>query len=663
MIAIIVISEDPGFSETLHQEASNDAWKISHHTNLLGAKPLLTSGIFDFCIIDAGSSLRRAAENLEAFGLQTDGCKFVAVADASAADIQYAYQYGFFCVLPAPLQVRLLKLLLSPVQTASPTVPTPSLPTPPGKNSPPPRLDVIKSFAPIFSHSLDLPSLVRHFILKVREIVGVNRIAIFLEEPKTTSPSTPRRARNRLRHVSSIGIPPDIQDVLEFSKNHGIGSWTTKTGQILRAEQAGMLLTDPELSRVHQEFNILGCQIAIPITDRERTIGVAMLGGHLTRIGFSDEELQLMFHLMEELGISVKNNWLHSELAANYRLFGEVLASMKSGSLVVSADLEIIHANPAMIKFIKGKKSPNRLLTFADLPVPLAGRIHDVVENGNPCEPFSFKEEGEHGKNFRVSIIPFQNQSNQLPQSVMVMMEDFTEVEHAREIATQATNQKLANLVAKRFAHEIRSSLSPLTTHLQLLDDRYQEPDFQASLKKALRAETTRISRFTDQMLFLAQPTPVPSILTGVEKLLRESFAKAQEVLQIEGILTVHNKSNRSMIRCHPPGLSQAFLEIFINGLQTDPAPQIRVTVDPVSNGQGNAIRVGFRDNGNGFTEEVARRAMEPFYTSRESGVGLGLTVANRVAQEHGGWIEIQPRSSETDPDLLMYFPTNDNHD
>lgn len=669
MINLIIISATERFCDTIRERLRDNYWKISFHSTFSEAQPLLASGIFDFCLIDAAPGLRQYVEKLPPLQSWSESCKFIAVAEAaSTEEIEYAYNHGFDYVLPKPLQEGLLKTVLSGERHLAYSMPFNQPPAQPINNpsssTPPPSLDIIRDFSRILSHSLDLPSLVRHFVLKVREIIGVNRVAIFLEDPQTGSPSAPQASCDRLQCICSVGIPADVQNCLELSKNSGLGQWATETGQILRADQTGSLLSPSENARVQHEFTVFGCQVAIPIVDRERTIGVAMLGGHITRIGFTDDELQLMFHLMEELGLSVKNNWLHNELAANHRLFRDVLSSMKNGSLVVGPELEILHANPAMLHFMQATGSPPGTLTFSSLPPAVAGRIHEVVENGEEVEPFYLADETESGKTFRVSIIPFQNSSRRLPQSAMVVLEDFTEVENAKKIAVEAANTKLTSLIAKRFAHEIRNSLVPLTTHLQLMDDRYSQPSFQNSLKDALETETARISRFTEQMLFLAEARPPPSVLTGVEKLLRESFAKAEASLRISGILVVDTSGSTPRIRCHPQGIAQAFQEIFINGLQAASAPEIKVTIEEAPEEEHHGfIRIGFSDNGKGFTEETARFAAEPFYTSRNTGIGLGLTVASKVAIDHGGWLDAKPRSNGESPDLYLYLPTDDSHE
>jgi K+-sensing histidine kinase KdpD len=53
--------------------------------------------------------------------------------------------------------------------------------------------------------------------------------------------------------------------------------------------------------------------------------------------------------------------------------------------------------------------------------------------------------------------------------------------------------------------------------------------------------------------------------------------------------------------------------------------------------GSANLIGIEFQDSGEGFSAEAAKRAVEPFYTTRTVGVGLGLTAAQKIVQDHGG--------------------------
>jgi nitrogen fixation/metabolism regulation signal transduction histidine kinase len=68
-------------------------------------------------------------------------------------------------------------------------------------------------------------------------------------------------------------------------------------------------------------------------------------------------------------------------------------------------------------------------------------------------------------------------------------------------------------------------------------------------------------------------------------------------------------------------------------------------------------LLVSVRDTGTGFNNETVGRALDPFYTKRNTGVGLGLTVAKKIINDHGGLLEVRLRSEPGDADVVMRFP------
>jgi two-component system sensor histidine kinase HydH len=103
----------------------------------------------------------------------------------------------------------------------------------------------------------------------------------------------------------------------------------------------------------------------------------------------------------------------------------------------------------------------------------------------------------------------------------------------------------------------------------------------------------------------------------------------------------------------HRPGFAHALDEIFLNGLQAAPGAPIRVHL---SSG-GGRLTLRFRDAGPGLTAEVAARAAEPFFTTRATGVGLGLTVARRIVEQHAGHLEVRARTGPDDADVVLDLP------
>jgi signal transduction histidine kinase len=241
----------------------------------------------------------------------------------------------------------------------------------------------------------------------------------------------------------------------------------------------------------------------------------------------------------------------------------------------------------------------------------------------------------------------------------MALVEDFTQIQSVQRAEVEASNLKLIALIAKRFAHEIRNSLVPLSTHHQLIDTDYASPEFRESLKTALGRETGRIQRFTEQMLFLSQPAHPSDGWTSIVSLLHEAFKQATRSLGADAKLAISGGQEDLSVRVHRASIVHALEEIFINALQETPSGgTIRVELANDTDAKGAAsISLRFRDEGTGFTRETAARATEPFFTTRTTGVGLGLTVARRIIENHSGRIHVNEKHSPADADIAINLP------
>jgi signal transduction histidine kinase/CheY-like chemotaxis protein len=631
--------------------------RVTFKADAAEAATLVERGVFDaIVLLVAGASEHGLDEVRQLRRMRTDTPLAVIVGDAPLEWEEAALGAGADFILREPVSAQhveraLRRFAAEPRDGIIPAGATPQSPGmgPAGRGA----LEILRDFSRILGYSLDHKLFAEQFVRKVREIVGVSRIAVFLETPRVAvvqaSPGT------RLSCVAAIGISSEILDCFELSRSAGIGARMAHAPQMLMAASetgayAGAL--DPKAQR---EFEILGCQVAVPISDRTRTIGVATMGGHVTGRSFTQEELQLLFLLMEELGSAIKNTWLHQQLSASHRLLADVLASMSSGCLVVDQNLQVLHANRAMFSFIKGDLPTVARLEFADLPQKLAGPLYDTVVKGAKVPPFFFTGSGASERLYHVSIIPFQPSNVSIPRSAMLVLEDFTQIEAAKHFEIEASKAKLIALIAKRFAHEIRNSLVPLATHEQLLDSEYQNDDFRRSLKTALARETSRIQRFTEQMLYLAQPARTPGEMVNLRDVVEACFDRINGSLARTGKLQLRSDAELPLVRCHRPALEHAFQELLVNALQGRPEDPVVTVV--IESGPDGGVRLRLLDNGPGFTAETARNAAEPFFTTRNTGIGLGLTVARKIVEDHHGRLEVAPRSPGRDYDVELWLP------
>ena len=486
--------------------------------------------------------------------------------------------------------------------------------------------------------------MLKQFLLFLREILSVNRAAIFLNRPCTPLTETPSpEDSRRLRAVSAIGLSPGLLEQFELSLDSGLGAQLSKLGRILRRDSEEAC-ADGE---VQKEFELLGTQVAVPIPGPEGMVGVAVFDGRVTGEPLINVELELIFHLLEQVGLALRNIWLHDQLAGNHEMMTGVLRELSSACIVVGHDLKVLHANKAARGHFGQKNKRGGELEFSDLPQTLGAKIYQVLKTGAAMGPYRYEPENSPGTVYSVSVVPFQRGNSSVPVSALLTAEDLTQTEQLRRLEVEAANLRLIKSMADRLAHEIGNALVPLATHQQLLAEKYKDKEFRESLDQVLADGVKRISRLINQMRFLAREGHIQPEAFAVGKLIEEAYQEARKHQPADAArLQFENGGEPIMVTGDRAALKHALTEIMLNALQANPKePNIGVKLHTDSNGAGNGkdLQIEVQDNGSGFTAEAAQKAPAPFFTTRNVGLGLGLTVSRKIIETHRGKLEIVP--------------------
>jgi signal transduction histidine kinase len=189
----------------------------------------------------------------------------------------------------------------------------------------------------------------------------------------------------------------------------------------------------------------------------------------------------------------------------------------------------------------------------------------------------------------------------------------------------------------------------PLSTHQQLLVEKYKDKEFRESLDHALADGVKRVSRLVSQMRFLAREGRIEHEAFAVGELVGESYQEARKHLRAENAQLEFDGGGKPVIvNGDRAALKHALAEIFLNALQANPKePKIHVRLRMTASDDGKQnLEIEVQDNGAGFTAEAAEKAPSPFFTTRAVGLGLGLTVSRKIIETHHGKLEIVPPQS-----------------
>ena len=109
-------------------------------------------------------------------------------------------------------------------------------------------------------------------------------------------------------------------------------------------------------------------------------------------------------------------------------------------------------------------------------------------------------------------------------------------------------------------------------------------------------------------------------------------------------------KDNLPTVIGDPDQVQQVFLNLILNGIQAMPdVGTLRLSASPkliskegLEDGERQYVEICVEDSGIGMEKEVVQNIFNPFYTTKNSGTGLGLTVSQGIIQDHEGWIDVE---------------------
>ncbi len=650
MRTILLLSNQPSFASAVESVLDPAHFQLICKSDVAEAEFLLSRGAVDATLLDLKLTDTRAIRTIEEVKQAAPGCPIIVYAHAKQREWEEdAYLLGVEHVLDKPLRGKLLVNLLTrlfPADVSStallaPSVAQPATPTERSRADQLRTLEALRRFSSVLTHGLDASALLKQFLFLLREIIGVNRAIVFLRKPSAGRADGASVEDRWLRSVCAVGLDHDVLQHFALSLNAGIGGHLHSHGRILRANTS-----EAQSSReIAKEFQILGVQVAIPILDRESLVGVAVFDGRLTGEPYTNEELAVIFNMLEEVGIAIRNSWHHDQLVSNQQMIADILSHLGSGCVVVSANLSTLHANPSAARVFLHDQPDKTRLEFSDLPQMLGSMIFSAIKSGVGVPPFNFQLPHSADTHYRVGIMPFRFYGAQMPSAALLIIEDVTEHVRAQTLEIETSNLRLVKSMAEHLAHEIGNSITPLSTYEQMLKESNGDPEVHTAFGSALTDGVKRITRLSNQMIFLAREWQGDfSDSHSLNDIISDAFQDAHQFYP--GQKTAHLNPGKPpapqvRISCDQKALRHAFAEIILNALQANPDdPNVEVNFTEGSQGSPG-IQVEIRDSGAGFTLDSALRAPEPFYSTRPVGLGLGLTVSRKIIESHHGKIEI----------------------
>ncbi len=209
----------------------------------------------------------------------------------------------------------------------------------------------------------------------------------------------------------------------------------------------------------------------------------------------------------------------------------------------------------------------------------------------------------------------------------------------ARSMVIESERQEAVGQMAEQISHHLRNPLSILGGMVRRLDAKVDAPEARAYIDKILE-QAQRVEESLNSLFCFSSPPPLNVEMGRVSDVIKKSGETLEPVMRARHIswhLCV--KGEEPLVPLDGSRLEEAFVHIFKNGIEAMPQGGI-IFVTVTSSGKG--IEVQFSDTGMGMVEAYLDRACEPFFSMKNRGLGLGLSIARQIVQAHGGALEVK---------------------
>lgn len=205
-------------------------------------------------------------------------------------------------------------------------------------------------------------------------------------------------------------------------------------------------------------------------------------------------------------------------------------------------------------------------------------------------------------------------------------------------------NDKLAIVgkISAGVAHEIRNPLTSVRGFTQMLQDQFQREgrEREQVFTHLMMAEIDRVNLLVHELLLLSKPTTMTIDTASIDEVIRGVYALVQSEALLHGAIVEQKLGDTPPVQIDRDMFKQVVLMLVRNALEAMEGTGL-LTITTRYDKVERMVRMDVSDTGPGIPNYLIDRIFDAFYTTKESGIGLGLPICQRIVTEFGGEIRV----------------------
>lgn len=256
------------------------------------------------------------------------------------------------------------------------------------------------------------------------------------------------------------------------------------------------------------------------------------------------------------------------------------------------------------------------------------------------------------------SVTPLQ-ENPETGMKQILTCKDLTQIHEMEDQIRQMDRQAIMGQMAAGIVHEVKNPLASISGSIQMLREELKEDGSGDRLLNLISREVDKLDTLLHDFLTFARPSQQAEQRVDLADLIPGTLELIRKTKGVSAGIRWEIDLERGLYLRIPPGeFSQILWNILINAVQAVPQEGlIRVGGRRLTEGRfAGGLEVQVEDNGPGIPPENLEKIFTPFFTTKEKGVGLGLSIVQKIVAQNGGLLKVRNRDAGG-VQVLLVFP------
>ena len=508
-----------------------------------------------------------------------------------------------------------------------------------GESALPTRARLPREFTRILAAGSDLPRTLEIFVDAVSELLRPARLALLLPDADRTA------YRVRVHR----GLSPQIADSVRLPEDRGLCHWLTVEGRPAR-------IGDIADAQVARELAVLQGTMALPFLARGELVAVLVVGPPIVRSAYVAHEVETLFDLATHFASVIQSIDLNHRLQRASEFNAQILEHMSSGVVTIGADERITIMNRRAAEILGVDSQATVGHDLRTLPSPLGDMLYETLATGR-ARPRAEIRLALKSLWLEISAYPVRGEDT---TGAVLVFEDITAQKELAAQKRQAEQFDLLAGVVARVADEIKNPLVSINTFMELINERFDDPDFRQQFSSVVGRDVRRLVQVLEKLTGLVTQAELNFTTVDVHTIVDEAVAAVQ-VADDSTRTPIDVRVTRDLtplrVRVDATQLRKALAYLmWYLGYHSGEDAAVSVSIGLQTEDDGpDDVRVVIASRTASVNPLDFERLFDPVRMVQENLIDIGPAVSQRIVEALGGRLAL--RHGRNDISFVMRLP------